>query len=797
MLLQPIPTATPEVEAETESPLDNANFLSFEEWKKQNLVKAGQSPENIGQGRNPAGAPDGRRRPGINNALDALGEDSEIELDFGGFGNTGKEDEATLTWESGTKGATPTSQGDEGSSATVPASPRSRSRDAGKTCKERFNYASFDCAATVLKTNPQCRSASSVLVENKDSYMLNECAAPNKFIIVELCDDILVDTVVLANLEFFSSMFRTFRLSVSDRYPVKLDRWKNLGVYEARNSREVQAFLVENPLIWARYLRVEFLSHYGNEYYCPISLLRVHGTTMMEEFRHQEEIARGEDDVDEEDAQEALAATESAGQELTSAPVGSIKDTVTTASGVNRDSIDEVAAIVTSTPTSVVPSSTQTTSADTTHESAGSNPENHISQNEQPLNMSSTSQLHEVLRSVCETSGTAPSEVLLPSNSTAADTADTPSPATGVLVGSATANSVPAPALSTSNQTLDMPPGNAMFSSSHKSGASQSTKEETTSTPVTVSSKAPAHERPASSAVHPPQPNPTTQESFFKSIHKRLQMLEANSTLSLQYIEEQSRILRDAFVKVEKRQVAKTERFLNDLNTTVTAELRGFRQQYDQLWHYTVVELENQRDQQRREILAISSRLTILADELVFQKRLAIAQSTMVLLCLGLVLFARAGGGLLELPLMQQVMNKSQGALRSPDFSPPGSPSSGRSSSIRRRRKSFWRSSDNVSDESFVHGNNPSLSFSPPTPTSDEIESGTEGALQLDEEQEQEQEQELYVLPGTQSGPATPGGSRELLGNPSSWPDQLEINRDNAPDSSRGTAHQDTLEVED
>ncbi|TKA61210.1 hypothetical protein B0A49_08527, partial [Cryomyces minteri] len=395
MLLQPIPTATPEVEAETESPLDNANFLSFEEWKKQNLVKAGQSPENIGQGRNPAGAPDGRRRPGINNALDALGEDSEIELDFGGFGNTGKEDEATLTWESGTKGATPTSQGDEGSSATVPASPRSRSRDAGKTCKERFNYASFDCAATVLKTNPQCRSASSVLVENKDSYMLNECAAPNKFIIVELCDDILVDTVVLANLEFFSSMFRTFRLSVSDRYPVKLDRWKNLGVYEARNSREVQAFLVENPLIWARYLRVEFLSHYGNEYYCPISLLRVHGTTMMEEFRHQEEIARGEDDVDEEDAQEALAATESAGQELTSAPVGSIKDTVTTASGVNRDSIDEVAAIVTSTPTSVVPSSTQTTSADTTHESAGSNPENHISQNEQPLNMSSTSQLHE------------------------------------------------------------------------------------------------------------------------------------------------------------------------------------------------------------------------------------------------------------------------------------------------------------------------------------------------------------------------------------------------------------------
>ncbi|OCL04389.1 hypothetical protein AOQ84DRAFT_269950, partial [Glonium stellatum] len=86
--------------------------------------------------------------------------------------------------------------------------------------------------------------SSSVLVENKDSYMLNECAAPNKFLVVELCDDILVDTIVLANFEFFSSMFRTFRISVSDRYPVKLERWKELGVFEARNSRDIQAFLV-------------------------------------------------------------------------------------------------------------------------------------------------------------------------------------------------------------------------------------------------------------------------------------------------------------------------------------------------------------------------------------------------------------------------------------------------------------------------------------------------------------------------------------------------------------------------
>ncbi len=39
-------------------------------------------------------------------------------------------------------------------------------------------------------------------------------------------------------------MIRTFRVSVSDRYPVKSEKWKDLGIFEARNSREIQAFLI-------------------------------------------------------------------------------------------------------------------------------------------------------------------------------------------------------------------------------------------------------------------------------------------------------------------------------------------------------------------------------------------------------------------------------------------------------------------------------------------------------------------------------------------------------------------------
>ncbi|GME46485.1 Sad1/UNC-like protein [Neofusicoccum parvum] len=512
----------PEVEGEADSPLDNANFLSFEEWKKQNLAKAGQSPENVGQGRGTAGA-QGARKPrpvNINSELDFLGEDTEIELDFG-FGN--KADRAAAISASGA-GAKEASAEDE---AARELAHRPKSKDAGKTCKERFNYASFDCAATVLKTNPQCKSSSSLLVENKDSYMLNECGAENKFVIAELCDDILVDTVVLANFEFFSSMFRTFRVSVSDRYPVKLERWKELGTFEARNSRDIQAFLVENPLIWARYLRIEFLSHYGNEFYCPVSLLRVHGTTMMEEFRHQEEAARGDEDMDE-----------------------------------------------------VIESESQ--------------------------------------------------------------------------------------------------------------------------------------------ALPPIQPN-------------------AQDPPPVEYIEEQSRILRDAFSKVEKRQLGKTEKFLDQLNSTVMAELREFRQQYDQLWQSTVIELENRREQHQREMLAISTRLTLLADELVFQKRMAVVQSTLILLCLGLVLFVRSGSSYLELPLVQQMMQKSQTALRLQFDSPSSSPPPG----------GYRRHGHSSSTEE--HGaRSPALEFSPPTPTSD-----------MDGEGMLSREQSPEPLRKTHSSPSTPRGFRD------------------------------------
>ncbi|KAF2841625.1 hypothetical protein M501DRAFT_1000893 [Patellaria atrata CBS 101060] len=673
-------TATSEdFESETDSPLDNANFLSFEEWKKQNLAKSGQSPDTLGQGRGGSDNEQPRRRPvNINNALDGLGEDLEIDLDFAGFGGSDKSDAAAPARSAQTSSLSRASTvgSDSETQERVASSTRPR-KDAGKTCKERFNYASFDCAATVLKTNQESKGSSSVLVENKDSYMLNVCSAANKFVIVELCEDILVDTVVLANYEFFSSMFRTFKVSVSDRYPVKMDRWKELGTFQARNSRDIQPFLIENPLIWARYLRVEFLSHYGNEYYCPLSLLRVHGTTMMEEFRAQEELARGEEDEE-----------ESIVEEMESEAVHSA-DTPVIEEQMEDDNTQHGVPESKETDSSQIDESGVEPSPSTPADGAGVPRSPTETGNQESARNNSNEENMAVLVIPIELANlTVPASVLSAAGaksgkpSSPSSSNDIPSTSRSEESKKTKSTNKSTSTSSTAQRVNEKPSTQAGDSSTAKVASSITRKTSISTTHIVNTSDSSGGSlstaqdapRQASSPSHPPPPSPTTQESFFKSIHKRLQLLESNSTLSLQYIEEQSRILRDAFQKVEKRQLGKTETFLDHLNNSVMAELKIFRQQYDQLWQSTVIELENHRELHQQEILAVSTRLTLMAEELVWQKRMAVVQSTLLLLCLGLVLFVRSGNSSLELPVLQQMMQRSHSVFKIPYSPSPGSP---------------------------------------------------------------------------------------------------------------------------
>ncbi|EHK21027.1 uncharacterized protein TRIVIDRAFT_171029, partial [Trichoderma virens Gv29-8] len=563
--------------------------MSFEDWKEMMLRETGQDPQDLHL-RNSSGRQKGdRSSPDME---EGLGEEGEISLTFDDYGDGDGTRPATYTDSANSN------KGDDVDEALVSKegkAPIHRSKDAGQTCKERFSYSSFDAGATILKAGPQAKNAKAILVENKDSYMLLECAAQNKYVIVELSDDILIDTIVIANFEFFSSMVRHFRVSVSDRYPVKMEKWREIGIFEAANSRDIQAFLVQNPQIWAKYIRLEFLTHYGNEYYCPVSLLRVHGSRMLDSWKDSE--TGREDEAHEEEEVE---------EEILSIPTATVMPSPAAVETAPETRKDEET-ILAPTSTSLLPLDkgpfyhlTATCAASPTLAADGKSGD---------LGFATASE--GVKRQIKD--GT------LESNYASAD-----SPRSNATQARDPPTTPPLKQTDSSKPAAENAqiPAESVDAAGSGSGTGSGTGK-----PRSTSS--------ASAAT------PTVQGSFFNSITKRLQQVESNLTLSLKYVEDQSRLMQDALQKTEQKQVSKLTRFLGDLNHTVLAEMRNVREQYEQIWQSTVLALESQREQSERDIVALSTRLNLLADEVVFQKRMAIVQAILLLSCLFLVIFSR------------------------------------------------------------------------------------------------------------------------------------------------------------
>ena len=63
--------------------------------------------------------------------------------------------------------------------------------------------------------------------------------------------------------------------------------WESLGWFFMRNERGVQEFLLAD-VVYAKYIKIVMLKHFGSEHYCPVSMVRVYGVTMMEEYEYSE-----------------------------------------------------------------------------------------------------------------------------------------------------------------------------------------------------------------------------------------------------------------------------------------------------------------------------------------------------------------------------------------------------------------------------------------------------------------------------------------------------------------------------
>ncbi len=151
---------------------------------------------------------------------------------------------------------------------------RHQTRDSG------YNYADIGHGAKLVASNKEAKGAGHILIADKDKYLRNPCSAEDKFVVVELSEETLVDSIVIANYEFHSSNVKELELLGSlDVCPT--EDWMSLGKFEAENVRHAQRFMLAEPK-WVRCLMLRLITHYGFEFYCTLSVLEVHGVDAIE-----------------------------------------------------------------------------------------------------------------------------------------------------------------------------------------------------------------------------------------------------------------------------------------------------------------------------------------------------------------------------------------------------------------------------------------------------------------------------------------------------------------------------------
>lgn len=184
--------------------------------------------------------------------------------------------------------------------------------NAGSVKHVAVDYASKSVGALILDSSPNFQGASNLLQKDRDKYAIVPCEEPSKYVVIGLSEDILVKQIVIANYERYSSHLKEIRLSGSASTAMGREHWVDLGTYlTTAGGSGTQIFGLTEPT-WARYLKFEFLSHYGDEFYCTVSQISVHGSTVLQGFHEQ----WGEDESTEHD--DDLTANEAADDPTTS-----------------------------------------------------------------------------------------------------------------------------------------------------------------------------------------------------------------------------------------------------------------------------------------------------------------------------------------------------------------------------------------------------------------------------------------------------------------------------------------------
>ncbi|XP_076064358.1 uncharacterized protein LOC143038689 isoform X2 [Oratosquilla oratoria] len=193
--------------------------------------------------------------------------------------------------------------------------------------KLKKNHASPDCGSKLVAANPEATHAHKVIASNKDEYLLNKCGDKTWFVI-ELCESIRPQQFDIANFELFSNLPQNITVHGSHRYPSR--EWTLLGRYEGQEgNRALQTFDIEASIDFFKFIKVEVLSHYGTEFFCPISLFRIYGLSEFEVLETEDAPVEEEEDLEaarEEEKEAAFDATASKQQPFGTVGRGGMAD---------------------------------------------------------------------------------------------------------------------------------------------------------------------------------------------------------------------------------------------------------------------------------------------------------------------------------------------------------------------------------------------------------------------------------------------------------------------------------------
>ncbi|KZO92249.1 hypothetical protein CALVIDRAFT_504581 [Calocera viscosa TUFC12733] len=642
----PPPDAPPEPAAPTED--ESSEFLSFEEWKARQIAQ---------------GVPTDSAKPG------SAGQAAD-----------------------GTAPAPPAGVQEVLLAPPIfsPAQPPAAAATAGPRIaiplNDRYNYASDDCSARVHASSKGTKNPSAILSRKKDRYMLHQCNAGEKWVEVELCDHIWVDTVQLANYEFFSGVFRNVSIYLSPRYPPGPEGWVHAGTFEARNVRAVQSFHPPPEIKgFHRFLRVEFENYYGAEFYCPVSLLRVYGLNEMEEWKRdaweaeaemREREAREREQtrlrMEWEESVKAAQVRETRTVDVLYVSTEEAKRTAT------RDENTSEAAHATSTPAAEIDKS-ESAAASTSGEGAETGPTSlwtsHVISSStvaSPPSSPTTPAKSEAANATPDTTGSATQEA----QATASAAGEKDSARNGTLkderveavviekvVGNGTVvDAVAQSAEQTSTKVADAAAGtsaaaqttvDASKSASSQTAAAESSSESATSSSTTSSSTLTTPPQSSSSSLPTAQQSPSytvslvppsipTGESIYRTIMNRLTLLEVNTTLGTRYMEEQSRMMREAFKRLERGVEERWgEGRWREVAKGWEGKLDGLTAEQRHAFDTAVNELEQQRARMEIERKELVSQIHMLENEVVLEKRLSVAQLCLLIVVLFVMTLTR------------------------------------------------------------------------------------------------------------------------------------------------------------